>query len=380
MKGCEFKYDKVEGFRTGEFKLNNSKKVQTPAFWLGYLLTGIRPWEHITKKENDFQVENILVNAYEIIQKKKEREEMEKKGLREHLNFKGNVLMDSGGFLFQKKQVMDIKPETISGLYEELKPDMAVVLDHPFSPKEDAKTNKKRWEKTLENTKIMIERNEREKTTLLMPVIHGYSEEELKVAFDDLVEICKPNLIGLGSMVPMLQWHKYSDVIRLVIHVRKAFPDTFLHVFGVGGTTSMHFLYSLGVDSIDSVAWRLKAAFGAIQLPGVGDRFVVSKNRKRGRVPLHENEEDIELLEACQCPICKDKDIKERLAALDNTKPKTFENRALHNAWTYRYENDEVQKAIKRGKPEEFTKRRLKRSTYRKIYENSRESSIASFF
>ncbi|MFW9995366.1 MAG: tRNA-guanine transglycosylase [Candidatus Odinarchaeota archaeon] len=383
MNGHEYKYDDVEGFRTGEFRLKNGKKIQTPVFWLGYLFNGIKPWEQISEKENDFQIDNILINAYEIIKKEKMRKGIENEGLRGYLNFKGNILMDSGGFLFQKKQVMDIEPETISELYDRLKPDMAVILDHPFSPREDKETNKNRWKKTLENTRIMMETGTDNGTTLLMPVIHGYSRKELDVAFEEVRKISEPEVIGLGSMVPLFRFFNAFSminakerpylVIDLIRRVREAFPDAFLHVFGVGGTTTMHLLYSLGVDSIDSVAWRLKAAYGAIQLPGVGDRFVVSKNRKKGRVQLDDNKKDVELLGQCKCPICKEKEIKERLDALDNTKAKTFEKRAIHNAWTYLYESKAIQKEIKEGDPHEFTDKRLEKSLFRKFFEYSKK-------
>ena len=43
----------------------------------------------------------------------------------------------------------------------------------------------------------------------------------------------------------------------------------------------MHLMFALGVDSLDSIGWRLKAGYGAVQLPGFGDRFTGDKLRKK---------------------------------------------------------------------------------------------------
>lgn len=108
-------------------------------------------------------------------------------------------------------------------------------------------------------------------------------------------------------------------MINAISIIRKEFPDSFLHVFGVGSVSTMHLMFSLGVDSVDSMSWRMKAAYGAIQLPGIGDRFISPKNSRKKLMEEH-------LLSKCECPICVNKSLKERKKALDNSKYGTFYN------------------------------------------------------
>jgi len=130
----------------------------------------------------------------------------------------------------------------------------------------------------------------------------------------EIRKVAEPEMIvGIGSLVPLLRNARASNrftkddtkmkyVVDAIKTVRQEFPKAFFHVFGVGGTTTMHLMFSLGVDSIDSMWWRTKAAHGAIQLPGIGDRFIHPGGE---RAYLSKDEEKV--LENCNCPICEGK-------------------------------------------------------------------------
>jgi len=355
--------------RIGELKLNNTK-INTPIFWFGTLYNSKPyPWEH-------FSVETVLLNAYDILLKTNSKKNIGP--IKSHLRTDSAVLMDSGGFQFQNSNRMSIEPEEILDFYRESKPDIGVVLDHPLTT-EEVKDNLKRWRTTLKNTKFMLENSH---DILLMPVIHGYTLKMVKNACNEIKKICEPEIIGVGSLVPILKQFKNSSIIKelngkksteflidAIKLVREEFQDSLLHVFGVGGATTMHLMYSIGVDSIDSIGWRMKAAFGAIQLPGMGDRFISPNKRRRGM-----SEKDISLLGDCRCPVCKGRSTIQKMRALDNSKKNTFMERAIHNAYVFNEENKEFIINLKKDNIDNFMENRLKGTKYLGIYNYYREN------
>ncbi|AXV39090.1 tRNA-guanine transglycosylase [Methanobacterium sp. BAmetb5] len=351
--------DKELFSRRGEALINN-RKIQTPALWLGHVMGGRpHPWKFL-------DIKTIIVNAADILRTKSNTNSICENGIHKHLDFNGAILMDSGGFLFQKKDDLDIDPLLIIDLYEKSKPDLGVILDHPFNPSETNKANQKRWKKTLENTKIMVKNKGK---VDLMPVVHGYNPKELKKACDDIKKIIpEPTMVGIGSLVPLLfrtnGTKRFKDPIKFVIDairiVQEEFPNSFLHAFGIGSSKTMHLMYSLGVDSLDSTSWRLKAAYGVIQLPGVADRHPLSRNNGRSFL----NEKEKKLLNKCQCPSCKNLSINKRLNTLNDQ----FSARAIHNAHVFLTEQKKFQDKIKNGKTKDFTQKRLNSGIFLKAF------------
>ena len=92
-----------------------------------------------------------------------------------------------------------------------------------------------------------------------------------------------PNLLRTPKAVP------YKEILEGLRHVRKTFADKEIHVFGIGGTATLHLAALLGMNSVDSSSWRNRAARGIVQLPGSGDRIVANLGSWRGREPS-ENE------------------------------------------------------------------------------------------
>lgn len=358
-------YDSKTNARLGILKING-KKLTTPTLWLGSLInTHPFPWKY-------FKVDNIMVNSYEILTNGIQKQKLNRnQKIHDILDMKGLVMMDSGGFQLQKANNLEISPVKILEIYKEMKPDLAVVLDHPLTTSfSEIKENHERWRKTLKNTEFMLNNC---KKIHLVPVVHGYTVEDIRKACKEIKEIANPNIIGIGSLVPVIKPWRSSSISRLngvdsksfminaIRIVREEFPDAMLHVFGVGSVSTMHCMFSLGVDSVDSIGWRMKAAYGAIQLPGIGDRFISPKKKRR---KLSKKEEEI--LKKCNCPICNGKTLKERKQALDNKFSSTFYNRAIHNAWIFYQENILAKKMIKRGEYYNFIKCRLDNTIFKK--------------
>jgi len=372
--------DKDTSARVGKLRLSKSA-IRTPILWLGHQIANEPTlWRF-------FNVSGILVNACDILTSNGISKRIEKEGIGNFLRYDGPIMMDSGGFQFQKKETIDINPLSIMDLYEKSKPDIGVVLDHPLDLISEKK-NGERLISTMKNTGIMLKNNG---NVVLLPVIHGYAADDINQLIEYIKDmIGDPVLIGVGSLVPLIKalngrkefiMSKESIVermgppkakaltgfymVEIVKLIRREFPRSFLHVFGVGGVTTMHLMFSLGVDSIDSIGWRLKAAYGAIQLPGVGDRFVSPKKRKRTKL----SEKDLILLEKCECPICRQQKLARRMELLDNADPSTFCNRAIHNAWVFQQELKEARNMIEKNCYFKHVEKKLGRSPMRKFFD-----------
>lgn len=342
--------------RTGILKLDKYE-IKTPALWLGHIPKGKPvPWTH-------FPIECVLMNSYHLLRNKKACRSVKRDGVHGYLNsFDGPIMLDSGGFLFQKKQTLGVTVESILDFYNHAHADLYVVLDHPIDPNKSEEENIERIKKTLENTRYMLDHS---KSLVIIPVVHGYTVDTLDWVISKIKKMIDPVMIGLGSLVPLAKNHasKYGVkkrreylMIDAVWKVRNAFPKSYLHVFGTGSVLTMLIMFQLGVDSVDNIAWRIKAAYHEIQLPGMGDR-VVKKRRPKCAWAKELNWEKYN----CSCPICE----KHGLEELD----KSFELRALHNAWVFQEEALRARRAIEEDRLVEFARERLTGTGLRKVYE-----------
>jgi queuine/archaeosine tRNA-ribosyltransferase len=179
-------------------------------------------------------------------------------------------------------------------------------------------------------------------------------------------KLSKKKWIALGAIVPNLlrkpKAMPYSDVLVGLIHVRRTFQDKSIHVFGVGGTATLHLTALLGFNSVDSSGWRNRAARGIVQLPGSGERLIADLGKWRGREP---SSVDWDVLNRCMCPACRHHGVKGLMAS----KLHGFCCRATHNLWVLIEENRWLSKHISAGTYERNYLRRVNNSTYKPIIE-----------
>jgi queuine/archaeosine tRNA-ribosyltransferase len=182
----------------------------------------------------------------------------------------------------------------------------------------------------------------------------------------------KPHL-GLGGIVPNLlrapKAMSYEAVLASLIHVRQEFREKILHVFGMGGTATLHIAALLDIDSVDSSGWRNRAARGIVQLPGRGDRSVANLGNWRGRTP---SEEEWELLSQCACPACKESQVEGlKMSGLEG-----FCNRATHNLWTILEETRLVSAHLEAGTYRDWYQTHLENTTYKPLIDRLIEMRI----
>ncbi|HEY0003838.1 MAG TPA: hypothetical protein VGB17_03425 [Pyrinomonadaceae bacterium] len=346
--------------RIGTFQLG-AFKIPTPILWFGHSLKSTL---HLSSffETSTFP---LLISVGDLIGRDRLREKIELTGIHKFLAHKGPILADSGGFKFMSQTNVSISVESLLEFYESSGVNIGVTLDHPMSLEISKATNKKRWRQTVHNLKTIYQSS----TSIpIIPVIHGYSLDQICAACTEVKSLDKePVFVGIGSLVPMIKssyigrkfrYQKYnggmgnqiSFIVDAIELIKEFFPTSLLHVFGVGGTTSILPFYALGVDSVDSVAWRIKAAYGAVLLPGKSNRNITEKpysNRKRKILDLKEKD----LIIACQCPACgMTKTCEAKLQLLGSS----FRARAIHNAWVILQEISNFRQAMSCGAGKQY--------------------------
>ncbi len=198
-----------------------------------------------------------------------------------------------------------------------------------------------------------------------VPVVHisRYMDEYLRQFLADEQLRAKPD-IALGGIVPnLLRARKampYGDVLDNVRRARAELAGKKLHVFGIGGTATLHLAALLDVDSVDSSGWRNRAARGIVQLPGRGDRIVANLGNWRGRKP---DKEEWEILTACPCPACQQFGVE----GLKVSGITGFCNRATHNLWTLLDEARQIQEHLADDTYETWYRDHVDNSIYRPL-------------
>ncbi|HEU0116160.1 MAG TPA: hypothetical protein VFQ80_15845 [Thermomicrobiales bacterium] len=207
-----------------------------------------------------------------------------------------------------------------------------------------------------------------------IPIIHvSRVMAEAIAALQAMPGICAKSGIGVGGIVPnLLRMPKamaYRDVLQAVARARTAFPAKQLHLFGVGGTATLHLATLLGMDSADSSGWRNRAARGLIQLPGTGDRLVADLGRWRGREP---SPDEWARIEACECPGCRIGGV----AGLRASGRDGFRQRAVHNLWVLLQEAELIRMHLANGTYEDWFRAHLDNTIYLPLIEETLRSHL----
>ncbi len=352
-----FKYYEQDGLsRIGH--LNTWKRrIMTPVIWFGLSVIENYNFQYEALTVNE--VECFLCNAYDLLFQDKNGE---RKKLVRNLSEKIALKCDSGGFQTMTRNVK-ISVDQVYSLQCELGCDLAVQLDFPLNPLANKEANKKRIYQTLKNLERIIEINEK---LSILPVIHGYDKDTLNFAIKGVIDILgeDPPAIGIGSLVPLLMTSKGAGkvggkkkVIDTLIYLRQKLPDTFLHVFGAGGTMAYLIIFC-GADSFDFTGWIQKAGHGVIQLPGISDRFISNRKKRKAL-----NRKEMETFLECVCPACR----SNKIADFKGRSERARLLRAIHNIYVYQTEIWRIRRFIREGCFREFVFSRLKNSVWKSL-------------
>ena len=306
-------------------------------------------------------VNAVMVSYAEFHQLRHRRRDAMRVGLRAHLGVpeRVQIYLDNGAFYFGSQSVREAPLEEYEAFVAASSPDWKPV-PQDYIPFPSMSRQKQRG--CLDKTMRV---NARYQGNGYVPVVHiGTHLAKYTEQITGCPELSRKPRIALGAIVPnLLRKPKaipYSQVLAGLRHFRSAFAGKTLHVFGVGGTATLHLVSLLGIDSADSSGWRNRAARGIVQLPGSGDRLVAPLGKWRGRRP---SEGEWALLAACRCPACA----RYGLDGLKASRLHGFSCRATHNLWVLLDENAWLEREIASGTYRASYAERIDNSVYRPI-------------
>ena len=344
----------------------------------------------------------VLVNAFDLLANYRTRrftsEIRNMEGtLREYIHFDGPLMLDSGGFNFQKQDKISIASLDVLEMGIEFEVDVSAVLDHPFLPTSTPEEMDDRWESTVTNTEEMFEKLEDSNPPnyfQLMPVLHGYDPETLKQSLNRIVEIWgeEPPIVGIGSLAPLALNGNKRTAINIICTVRQLLPNTHIHCFSLGSALLMLFAFYCGADTVDSQSWIISAAFKNVQLPGFpwtrfsarerdkdSDKYEEKRNAFADRLLELIEEEEFAVKDWDEKNDWEVHNKKEALSYLDYLEhrdgEKHIHRRACHNLYAFNFEAKRVREEKKKGANalETFIESRLKSPVYKKIFEYATE-------
>lgn len=281
-------------------------------------------------------------------------------GIRAHFGIPDHIriYLDNGAFYFLGRT-----GETPRGAYDDFvhnaRPDWSPIpQDFIPTPKMSEDEQRNCYTRTMDVNRAYLHNG-------YVPVIHvSRLLEEYTAAIRACDRLLAKPAIALGGIVPNLlrapKAMPYQQVLSNLAHVRTTFADKSIHVFGIGGTATLHIASLLGMDSADSSGWRNRAARGIIQLPGSGDRSVANLGKWRGREP---STEEWDKLRACTCPACA----RFGLIGLRVSGIQGFCNRATHNLWVLLKEASDIDAHLLDGTYPGWYRNHLDNSTYLRL-------------
>jgi len=311
-----------------------------------------------------------MVSYAEFHDSPQRRLEAMERGIREYLGVKDTVevYLDNGAFAFWRNGTESPIEEYVD-FVAEAQPDWyPIPADFIPDPKLGSSEQKRLFQKTMEINRKYARNG-------YVPVVHAgdwLSEYLRKLEVED---IDVSSGLALGGLVPRLLTKAGASsrekVIDAIKEVRDAYRETSLHVFGIGGLTTMHLAAVLNVDSIDSVGWRMRAAHGLIFIPGKGERSI----KKLGNWNRTEvSEREMKVLKRCSCPACKRYGLDGLIASKEDNEKEDdnfgavgFYNRATHNLWTLLKEARDIEKHLDEGDYSEWYKDHVKSPLFRRL-------------
>lgn len=314
----------------------------------------------------------VMISYAEFDQFPAKRKQAMRAGLRRFLEVPDavRIYLDNGSFAFARRglEVDEIEYEAFVAA---ARPDWwPVAQDFIPSPAMSASE----IERCLDRTMQM---NVRSRHRCNVPVIHvcALTDRYLARIQEDERLHAKGHL-GLGGIVPnLLRSPKalpYKEILETLRAVRAGLAGHRIHLFGVGGISTLHLAALLGIDSADSSGWRNRAARGIVQLPGHGDRSVADLGSWSGRQPTPVEWSE---LARCRCPACRHMGLE----GLRMTKIEGFCNRATHNLWTLLEENKLIDAHLSAGSYQHWYEGHVRNSIYRPLIEHvlARQHDVA---
>lgn len=306
----------------------------------------------------------VMVSFADFYLNARARQQVTEEGLRAYLGIPEDVqvFLDNGAFYFHSR---DTCPEYQA--YDDFV--TAGVPDWKPIPQDFIPTPAMSEDEQQDCLQRTMDVNRAYRHNGYVPVLHVSTmlDEYIQQLTAD-EQLNSKSAIAVGGIVPNLlrapKAMPYEDVLKALRAARAAFAGKQMHIFGIGGTATVHLASVLEIDSVDSSGWRNRAARGIVQLPGCGDRMVANLGKWRGREP---SEAEWALLRACECPACQ----AHGLAGLQTNGTDGFCNRATHNLWVLLEEGKWLDEHLTSGEYPGAYQDRLENSIYLALVEQA---------
>ena len=336
----------------------------------GLNLTSIKPkvWE-VASPYHLPKLNAVMVSYAEFHQSPTRRERAMEDGLHASLGIpkRVKIYLDNGAFRFSRAGG-EVPRDDYKAFVKSTQPDWyAIPQDYIPTPHMSYYKQNKCLEQTMEV-------NQEFSYDGYVPILHvSRCLNKYIRLFNEDEKLRKKPTFAIGGIVPNIlrapNAMSHKKILNSIYKVRETFANQKLHLFGVGGTATLHVAALLGMDSVDSVGWRTRAARGLVQLPGIGDRSVADLGNWKVREP---NSQELEILKKCQCPACQE----HRLEGLKKNRTFGFCNRATHNLWTLLEENRMIQEHLKAETYAEWYKEHLHNTIYRPLIDRLVEKHL----
>jgi hypothetical protein len=333
---------------------------------VGLSLKNLKP--NVWDPESEYyleQVQAVMISYADLDDQPWHRRNAMENGLHEHFGIPHEVkiYLDNGSYNFSKNG-NTVPRDEYEAFVEAAAPDWhPIPQDYIPAPAMDREEQRGCLEKTMDVNAQYTENG-------YVPVMHvsRVLDEYLdQFAQEDLLEGDGNDRFAVGGIVPnLLRAHKalkYRTVLDGLRQIRGAFAEEDMHLYGVGGTSTLHVAALLDIDSVDSAGWRNRAARGIIQLPGGGDRSVADLGSWNGR---ELDDDERKALAACKCPVCKS---GEGLRDLQKKKIGGFCNRATHNLWVLLEEARQISEHLEANSYTGWYESHVENSTYKPLIE-----------
>ncbi|MBU7018332.1 MAG: tRNA-guanine transglycosylase [Theionarchaea archaeon] len=276
--------------------------------------------------------QGVILSLYHIL-KYSYKERILKEGIHSVLRTDHPVYIDSGGFQYMKKGI-ELDPLKVLKYEEKMKGDIGITFDYPILPDIEEGERKKRLQRSVESANDMLHNK---KTDMqLYGAVHGSNPQEITTYVNQLDTGFSG--YGIGSLVP--RKNQIHHLVDIIYHVRQL-TDKPLHCFGITGFPALFALSFLGVDTFDSWAYVVAAAFKEFVHPVTLSRVKNIKEQQK--------------LPECDCFICQQYSLNDMVRA-DSESEIIL---ALHNLNIFLKEMEGIREASRENNLKSYIEKRI---------------------
>ena len=309
--------------------------LETPALFpvhnLGKKGAGNSPnyWENIP------DMKNMLINIHAIRTSPIYHKLLEG-GLKSIYSPKMAFFVDSGGFQNRNAEQQP-DPIEVLRIQETIGTNIASTLDIPiFTDTHALTTQHQKFTSISIKNAILASKNKKDENMKLYASVQGYSKTHLLNFIDYLMKHGDFDGFALGGLLSKRT--RFFEIIDIITAVRQKIGDKQLHIFGMGGPTTIPLMIYAGADSCDSSSYMKAGSKRIYYYPG------------KGSIKFSELPDETPYL-PCVCPICS-----------THTTNEVRDSRkliAMHNLWMLTQELRIIKQHIREGDYESYLETRF---------------------